>query len=187
MCEQLRQYVHYVSVWIRQIRRLRFPLLHFPFLFFIFYCTRNGRQRLLFMYCACTVPEILTFQPFSAHQWVPWNPQTSLFSKFLIKNGSHDTIHTFKNYFATVFSVSAKISSIQTDLYMHFHMCVQQNPILKCLFSSTHTIYFAHLFTTSHKCSDISVNTTLIVCALHEWKIFFLIFLFFTRWNFTPA
>ena len=39
-----------------------------------------------------------------------------------IKNGSHDTIHTFKNYFATVFlvfsfqfSVSVTISSIQTD------------------------------------------------------------------------
>ena len=38
-----------------------------------------------------------------------------------IKNESHDTIYTFKNYFATVFSVfsfqfSATISSIQTDL-----------------------------------------------------------------------
>ena len=37
-----------------------------------------------------------------------------------IKNESHDTIYTFKNYFATVFSVSnfqfsATISSIQTD------------------------------------------------------------------------
>ena len=38
-----------------------------------------------------------------------------------IKNGSHDTIHTFKNYFATVlsvfsfqFSVSVTLSSIQT-------------------------------------------------------------------------
>ena len=30
-------------------------------------------------------------------------PQTLLFSNFFIKNGSHDTIHTFKNYFATVF------------------------------------------------------------------------------------
>ena len=28
---------------------------------------------------------------------------------------SHDTIHTFKNYFITVFSVSVKISCIQTD------------------------------------------------------------------------
>ena len=38
-----------------------------------------------------------------------------LFSNFFIKKGSHDTIHTFKNYFATVFSDSATISSIQTD------------------------------------------------------------------------
>ena len=31
-------------------------------------------------------------------------PTTTLFRK-KIKNGSHSTIHTFKNYFATVFSV----------------------------------------------------------------------------------
>ena len=31
--------------------------------------------------------------------------QTSFFSKTFIKNGSYGTIHTFKNYFATVFSV----------------------------------------------------------------------------------
>ena len=44
-------------------------------------------------------------------------PQTLLFINFFIKNGSHSTIHTFKNYFATVFSVFSfsKISSIQTD------------------------------------------------------------------------
>ena len=36
------------------------------------------------------------------------DPQISLFSNFFIKNGSHGTIHTFKNYFTTVFSVSAK-------------------------------------------------------------------------------
>ena len=43
-------------------------------------------------------------------------PQITLFSNFFIKNGSHNTIYTFKNYFVTVFSVSvsAKISSIQT-------------------------------------------------------------------------
>ena len=44
-----------------------------------------------------------------------WVLQIPLFSHFFIKNWSHGTIHTFKNYFATVFSVSAKISSIQTD------------------------------------------------------------------------
>ena len=32
-----------------------------------------------------------------------------------IKNESYSTIHTFKNYFATVFSVSTTINSIQTD------------------------------------------------------------------------
>ena len=42
-----------------------------------------------------------------------------------IKNGSHDTIYTFKNYFVTVFSIfnfqfSATISSIQTHLVDHF-------------------------------------------------------------------
>ena len=33
------------------------------------------------------------------------NPQISFFINFFIKNGSHGTIDTFKNYFATVFSV----------------------------------------------------------------------------------
>ena len=35
-------------------------------------------------------------------------PQTSLFSHFFIKNGFHDTIRTFKNYFAIVFLVFSK-------------------------------------------------------------------------------
>ena len=34
------------------------------------------------------------------------DPQIALFNNFFIKNGSRDTIHTFKNYFTTVFSVS---------------------------------------------------------------------------------
>ena len=33
------------------------------------------------------------------------DPKTFFFNKTFIKNGSHDTIYTFKNYFATVFSV----------------------------------------------------------------------------------
>ena len=32
------------------------------------------------------------------------DPQISFFSNFFIKNESHDTIYTFKNYFATVIS-----------------------------------------------------------------------------------
>ena len=35
-----------------------------------------------------------------------WISQILLFSHFFIKNGSHSIIHTFKNYFISVFSVS---------------------------------------------------------------------------------
>ena len=42
------------------------------------------------------------------------NLQTSFFTKTFIKNGSHGIIHTFENYFATVFSIFSKISGIQT-------------------------------------------------------------------------
>ena len=43
------------------------------------------------------------------------DPQTSFFSNFFIKNGSHGIIHTFKIYFTTVFRVFRKIRDIQTD------------------------------------------------------------------------
>ena len=43
------------------------------------------------------------------------DPQISFFNKTFIKNGSHDTIHAFKNYFATIFSVFSKISGIQIN------------------------------------------------------------------------
>ena len=62
-------------------------------------------------YCSCTVQWTVTanfdfsnlFQPITAHRILFTDPQISLFSNFFIKNESHDTIHTFKNYFATVF------------------------------------------------------------------------------------
>ena len=38
--------------------------------------------------------------------------QITLFSNFFIKNGSHNTIYIFKNYFAIVFSISTKINLI---------------------------------------------------------------------------
>ena len=33
------------------------------------------------------------------------DPKTSLFNNFFIKNGSHSTTYTFKNYFVTIFSI----------------------------------------------------------------------------------
>ena len=78
---------HLVPVWIQ-----RFPLnpgLRFLIFFFFFPAAlfdQVNREQ-----CTCAL--------FT-------DPQIPLFSNFFIKNGSHDTIHTFKNYFVTVFSVS---------------------------------------------------------------------------------
>ena len=57
--------------------------------------------------------------------------QTSLFNNFFIKNRSHGTIHTFKNYFATVFSIFnfSKINFIQTDpFWLGFGMGINYYP-----------------------------------------------------------
>ena len=75
-----------------------FQFQRFGFLFFIFFLSTwtiksheftVQRQKSLFMHYSSTV---------------------HVFEN--IKNRSHDTIHTFKNYFTTVFSVSAIISLI---------------------------------------------------------------------------
>ena len=47
---------------------------------------------------------MLTFLSQTVHYVLFMDPQIPLFSNFFIKNGSHDTIYTFKNYFATVIS-----------------------------------------------------------------------------------
>ena len=51
------------------------------------------------------------------------DPQTSLFYNFFIKNRPYGTIHTFKNYFVTVFSVFSFQFSIfnfqQNSLYLN--------------------------------------------------------------------
>ena len=70
------------------------------------------------------------------------DPQTSFFSNFFIKNGSYGTIHTFKNYFATVFSIFSfsKISSIQMDLKRD-GFCIHPNSLLLALVST----YFVYI------------------------------------------
>ena len=75
---------HIVCVWIPR------PQLRFAFhvYFFFFSCSaHNGWQ-------------------VSAPMHYSRVPQITLFNNFFIKNRSHSTIYTFKNYFATVLSVS---------------------------------------------------------------------------------
>ena len=65
-------------------------------------------------------------------------PQTSLFNNFLIKNGSHDTIHTFKNYiYYSVFSFQFQ----QNKLYPNGPYII--NLDLNFYFST----YFSHYYT----------------------------------------
>ena len=93
--------------------------LHVSFFFsFFFVFTRYGVMWLLFMHCSLNSScKCWLFHSEQCIRALFMEPQISLFSNFFIKNGSHGTIHTFKNYFVTVFSVFSfsKISYIQTD------------------------------------------------------------------------
>ena len=101
------------------------------FFFFFFFFTRNWRQMLLFMYCAWTVTEHFDFSALFSISVGPIycsrDPKISLFSNFFIKNGFHGTIHLFKNYFATVFSVFSfqfqqnKLYSNRPLMYLCIH------------------------------------------------------------------
>ena len=66
-------------------------VLRFSLFFFFFFCSAAIVD---FVNCEQYIRALFTV------------PQITLFNNFFIKNGSHSTIYTFKNYFATVFSVS---------------------------------------------------------------------------------
>ena len=86
--------------------RLRFTSCVFVPFFFFFLFTRFWVTRLLFMYRLLNSNrKCWLFYSKQCISVLFMDPQISLFSNFFIKNGSHGTIHTFKNYFATVFSV----------------------------------------------------------------------------------
>ena len=85
--------------------------------FFFFFLHAFVRLRLLFMYCSMNSSRkvwlFYFFQPISAYRVLFMDLQISFFNNFFIKNGSHGTIYTFKNYFATVFfSFSFQFSAV---------------------------------------------------------------------------
>ena len=92
----------FVCVWVR-VYCVSFAAFYFFFFFFFF--TR-------FLPLAATVH--VRYMNSSRNIWPVFreqyirvlftNPQILFFINFFIKNGSHDTIYTFKNYFATVIS-----------------------------------------------------------------------------------
>ena len=88
-----------VCVWIHWsccVSRLRFSFFLFFFFFFL----------MLKRYCSSLLWTVaVTFDREQCIYALFMDPQITLFSNFFIKNGSHGTVYTFKNYFATVFSV----------------------------------------------------------------------------------
>ena len=129
----------------------------FASFFFYFFSRILGQILLLwllFMHCAWTVAAKFDlskhFQPISAHHALCMDPQISFFNNFFIKNGSHGTIHTFKNYFAIVFfrfqfqfqfsDVSKRTSSYLGFLFfllyfyviIHFIFKQTPSPLLLC-------------------------------------------------------
>ena len=103
------------SKWKANICVWRFLLLLLLFFFFFFWCTRISL--------------------FRRHYALFTGPKTTLFIKQNIKNRSHGTIHIFKTYFATVFSV---FIFQQNKLYPNIHII----QILFIIWQVKHSFFF---------------------------------------------
>ena len=99
---------------------------------------------------------------------------TSTLLKKKIKNGSHNTIYTFKNCFATVFSVFSKISCIQMDFlsvslriaYLTFYWNFAKVYLyLKKVGKKNEVLKSAHLYI-SKRWSMVFIFTTLLLSQL---------------------
>ena len=101
---------HWGYIWIR-LKKPAHLVWRFPFFFFL--GTHLGDKFHCYGYCSWTVSVIFDFSTlFSTlvgSVYYSWDPQTLLFSNFFIKNGSRDTIHIFKNYFAIMRSEERRV------------------------------------------------------------------------------
>ena len=87
-----------------------FSISRFPrFSFFLFFGTRLGDNFHCYGYCSWTVAAQFDFSALFNTTVGPVHcsrdSHTSLFNNLFIKNESHGTIHTFKNYFDTMFFI----------------------------------------------------------------------------------
>ena len=87
---------------------LKITLLpYFQFQCFFFFFSKRMNIKITWIYCAKTKITVHAFKN--------------------IKNGFHGTIHTFKNYFANVFSVLITISLIQTDPKYQYYQVLNKD------------------------------------------------------------
>ena len=116
-------------VWIALKLRLRLwddafcSFRSFFFSFSFFFCFHAYLEEC--GYCSMNstwiVATNVNFSQWTVHSCTVYGPTNLFFINFFIKNGSHGTIYTFKNYFATVFFSFqfqfSVFSCIQTDSY----------------------------------------------------------------------
>ena len=94
-CAFGKRVLHFPNACLRFSRPF-FILFYFIFFFIFFSALMNSNK-----YCSCTVRET-NFTVYVLFTYCLWDPKL-LYSEKNIKNGFHDTIYIFKNYFATVF------------------------------------------------------------------------------------
>ena len=123
---------------------------------------------------------MLTFLQQTVHHVLFMDPQISLFSNFFIKNGSHGTIYTFKNYFATVISAISfqfqqnKSYPNRPLVLVWIHVCVL-NPSAFCVFvlffffftrfGKTRLLFMYCSMNSNRKCWLFSVNSASVHCS----------------------
>ena len=116
LSHEIYVFIYIGGVWIQIILRLCFAFSASFFSFFFtrfalgdnYHCSRIVEA--LFMYCS-------------------QDPHSLYSKKIKIKNGFHNIIHIFKNYFATIFSVFSKISYIQIDPLLIYWLMIWREAI----------------------------------------------------------
>ena len=91
------------------------------------------------------------------------DPQTSFFSKIFIKNGFYSTIHIFKNYFTTVFSVLS-FQFQQNKFYPNEHLIKREIEYTKLLTKKKKT----HPYTQIHEVLQFLYMNFYILKLLHN-------------------
>ena len=151
--------------------RLAVVHLHFPLFFFLFFfllrsTPSHGMLSISGSHALYTRPTTtLTVKfPLKLHysvgpMYYSRDPQASFFNKIFIKNGSHSTIHTFKNYFATIFSVFSKIS----------------------ISKRTRSLSLSHLSSSPSWLSNFNISLLMNIMILSKFKFFFFFLFSFLR------
>ena len=129
-------------------------------------------MRLLFMHCSLNSSrKCWLFHGEQCIRALFMDPQIPLFNYFFIKNGSHGIIHTFKNYFTTVFLVS---------VFSFNKYKLNSNRPIECVFLfflNSKTKYISQTLTNNHiiyktyKSTMSDLNIKIVIANVIQYKV----------------